>query len=452
MYRLFKDQSGATMFLFVGALSLLVVVVGMAIDMSRYLIIKSKLRTALDAALLAGAAKPEVDQQNVDIEQVVNEFFMANFPEEYLGAIVIHGTGDNAIRVIVNNTNGLTVGAEANIELQTQFARLFGVETLKVNHAARVIRDVNVNVEVAMMMDVSPSMCVRNLNAEGGSDLIFEIDESCAKFMAMKDAMRLFVEDMFDNIAVQNLSIGIVPFNHKVRFPDVNNIPPTILASEVPAWNNIPIWGEQTGAEYYSNFDDAGTEDAPLPGIVSLTSDEQTLLNAIDAINISPYGRGWTRVNLGAHTSWLMVDPDNKQYFTHDRPELPREYNPLGVDKAVILMTDGTNVSCCWSNINGDYDRAYMYRYDPDDKYLWDPGQEVYAHGGICNLMKEQGIVVFSVVYGLADIQVGADSIRNIFRNCATNEQYYFEVDSEDDIELTYKTIASSFYQLRLVQ
>ncbi len=451
MYRLFKDQSGAAIFLFAGALSMLILVAGMAIDMSRYLIVKSKLRTALDAALLAGAAKPEIDQQNVDIAKVVNDFFLANFPDEYLGATIFYGTGDQVINVIVNNTNGLTVGAEVNIELQTQFARIFGIETLKVNHAARVVRDVNVNVEVAMMMDISASMCqsASDFTQEGGA---YEIDESCAKYKAMKDAMRLFIEDMFDNIAVQNLSIGIVPFNHKVRFPDPNNVPPSILANEVPAWNNIPIWGEQTAAEYYATFDDVGTEDAPLPAIVSLTSDEQTLLDVIDMIDISPYSPGWTRSNLGAHTAWLMVDPDNKQYFAHDRPELPREYNPLGVDKAVILMTDGANVSCCWSNINGDYDRSYMYRYDPDDKYLWDPAREVYAHGGICNLMKEQGVVVFSVLYGADTIDVGGDAIRNIFRNCATNEQYYFEVNSEDDIELTYKTIASSFYQLRLVQ
>jgi hypothetical protein len=226
-------------------------------------------------------------------------------------------------------------------------------------------------------------------------------------------------------------------------------VPPTIASIEP--------------ADYYKDFSDA----SPLTPIVPLTSDKAMLLSAIDSINLDINAKGWTRTTIGTHAAALMLDPSQNQYFGG---AVPKELNSTSADKVIVQMTDGANVGCCYGNVNGDFTKQYQYLYKSDMDY-----QKQF-----CELIKKSnsqggsGIVVFSVVFDVEDNdfqdyksknivgeeKIGGKWIKNVFSECASNEQFYFDVStnginddkSATDLEKVYAVIAQYFYQTRIVE
>jgi hypothetical protein len=69
---------------------------------------------------------------------------------------------------------------------------------------------------------------------------------------------------------------------------------------------------------------------------------------------------------------------------------------------------------------------------------------------GLCTEMKEQGITIYSVVYDVDDRDPGGRAIKNVYGKCASSEQHYFDVGTEEELQLAYKTIAQSLLRLRI--
>jgi len=196
----------------------------------------------------------------------------------------------------------------------------------------------------------------------------------------------------------------------------------------------------------------------PLVGLND-DNDRQKLLDAIDNIGQSPVGLGWSRSNVAMLTAALMLDPAHKSAFGDG--VAPGAFD-ANTNKIVILMTDGGNMGCCYAaHPEGNYDNQYLYLYDIDNAHLSGvdkaPAMKQWAdkyklpNEGLCDAMKNKGIVIYSVVLDVDERDPGGKAIKDIYKDCASNDQFFFDVKDEEELKLAYKTISNSLLRLRIV-
>lgn len=446
MFRIIKKQEGSILAIAAAAILTIMAITGAAVDVSRYLTVKSKFRHSVDSALISAAAV----SRSQDVNEVARRYFQANFPAEYMDSFVL-----SAISVTAHPET-LEWEAEATGVMMTTFADFVGMDRVTLHHRARVQWDTSRRVEAVFAVDTSASMCMNvehgNARANGDFILKFTPDNSCRKLNAMKDALKYVIDNGFaaaQGVGGPTFSVGIVPFNHKVKLPNRSVIPPSLAAIE-----NSNAKGDRN---YYTRFNDAEplTQVTPLKDITS-DADKQALKAAVDALDQRPEGEGWTRSNIAAQTAALMLDPDYHATFGGARP-----FAFGDSDKVVVMMTDGTNMGCCFAvHPEGNYDNQYLYLYEIDNAHLTGlakaPAMQRWAaqyglpNKGICDQMKDAGITIYSVVYDVDDRDPGGREVKEAFKYCASNPEFFFDVLSDTDLKLAYQTISQSFLKLRL--
>ena len=135
----------------------------------------------------------------------------------------------------------------------------------------------------------------------------------------------------------------------------------------------------------------------------------------------------------------------------------PYAYNDVKWQKAVVLMTDGTNYVSSrdtpWHTALGPYGYGREQRMgagidtksemedEIDDKLL-----------RICARMKEQGILVYAITFGLRDSNSTELATKEIFKACATEDEapYYFDAPSGQDLEDAFADIAADLVNLHV--
>jgi Flp pilus assembly protein TadG len=142
-----RDRRGGVATFLAAAIIPLIAFAGLAVDTSRGYLMKARLSSALDAAALAGGrAMHDPDLR----DEMVERFFNANFPANYMGATI---TGPTITIDTVNNTITLDAGAEMSSSLM----QVLGVNTMNVAGTTEVKLSSR-NVEVALVVDVTGSM------------------------------------------------------------------------------------------------------------------------------------------------------------------------------------------------------------------------------------------------------------------------------------------------------
>ncbi len=146
MPRAFRDAKPENVAI-IYALSLLplLVAAGAAVDLSRALVVRSRLAQALDAAGLAVGATVNLTQQQA--QDLATKYFDANYPAAKLG---VPGQ-------LIVNQNGQTIDLQATASVDTTLMYLVGINKLDVGVSSEIVRNSN-NIEVAMMLDVTGSM------------------------------------------------------------------------------------------------------------------------------------------------------------------------------------------------------------------------------------------------------------------------------------------------------
>ena len=456
MKRFGRDQRGSIILMAAGGIAMLTVLVGVAVDTARYVNLNSKFKNAADAALLAAISVSLDDDR--DLNDVAARFFEANFPTANRGELTV-----NKIKIEKDtDPANLEWTATVDAEIKLLFGQLVGVDTMRVSHEAKVAWDIRQRIEAVFTLDTSASMCMEvgrspREDDKGVNILSFEPYEgadtnpnNCKKLQKMKTAMNYVLDK---GIAAVNLkgggalfNVGIVPYNHKINFTG-STIPEPLAAYAPPG--------------YFNNLDDARPLSPMIPLMaVNNANDKERLDNLVNNITQTSTGLGWTRSNIAVWTAALMLDPD----YAADFGVVNNPPAPLGdtkTDKIVVMMTDGSNVSCCYAAYpEDDFTNQYLYTYNPDNAHLvgiaaypelkeWQQAYNIPTEG-LCQQMKEQGIKIYSVVLDVQDGDPGGKEIKNVYKTCATSPQYYFDVKDPDELELAYKAIANSLLRLRI--
>lgn len=474
-HSLTKDTRGST-FIFVAAgLTAMVLALGFALDMSSYSQAKSQFRNAVDQAALATASASVTSSRDA-MKAYASQYIEANFTQNGLNASLSKVNASY-------NSGRVEWTVTASAKLKPSFTSFLGVKNLPLQHSAKVTWD-EVTREVVFAVDMSASMCVTfdtkaRASEEGtlkvvvptGNNVDCTGDKAKTKLKYVRDALRCLIggancpsgEDFAGwtglpltttHAGAAAYKVGIVPFNHKVKFPSGKNAPDVLTASEVAAAkNNVP-----GAAGYFSDFEvDPGaaeTEDYPLPAVTPLvgltsTKNRQTLMNAVDKLTTRYDVPGWTRSNLGLLTAGIMLDP---AYYANFGGVQPAAEGTSHNEKIVFLLTDGANMGCCFSDHpTGTYEHQYLYSYRTDNEHMSDPTN------GLCTKLKTQGFKVYTMVYDVQDNDAGGSGavIKKILEDCASGgkDEYYFDIADLNDgerIAKSYKNIAQALMGLRL--
>ncbi len=177
------NEKGMVLVYMAGAITVLLLFSGLAVDTGRIYIVKAQLSKALDGAALGAARNMN---SGTPITAEATRIFNANFPAGYFGSTLTSGPTVTVTTDAASGTNIVDVSASAS--LPTTFMRLGNFTTMNVNASAEATRRM---VDLSLVLDVSGSI---------GS-----------KWAAVRDASRSFIgsfDAAHDRLALTIFSNG----------------------------------------------------------------------------------------------------------------------------------------------------------------------------------------------------------------------------------------------------
>ncbi|MFO1242625.1 MAG: pilus assembly protein TadG-related protein [Rickettsiales bacterium] len=407
---LFKNQSGGVAILTGFALFLLILTMAVSIETGRAFLLRKKAVNALDGAVLAAAGVATSDASPQDLQNRAQAFFTANFPDGYLKSTT-------SPLVIVWDKSTKKIRSEMNLSLPLYFGGFLPIDHMNMHIFSETTRVVR-SAEIALVLDHTGSLCDPDCSA---SDKIVE-----AVTLLFKRLKSLPTPaDADTNPRVPQYSY--IPFNHSVNI------------------NGVPHWKLSD-----SDFSDAVDL---LPSAMGLTPVANDILTRMKNFPVIPDEPGGTNTSIGTWYGWrsLRTQAQDKNIFSkgltvHRNPNVhPAPFPYDGIPpydpndptfKFIIILTDGNNEF--W--VNGK----------PYTDFLANSDQKVFCDG-----IKSQGIEIFTIAFGI-DKAVGKENlIRDIFRDCASDEKpdHYFEPDKDGtDLAKVFDRIADRISSLVITQ
>lgn len=437
-----RERSGVIAIVVALAAIPLMLATGAAIDFGRAYVVKSRLGFALDAAGLAvGSSDP-----TSDLDQIFRRYFEANFPSHELGSPFN----------LAMTVDGPDILLSANARVDTTFLKLIHRDTIEVRAEAKIVRDTK-GLEVILVMDNTGSMA------------------SYGRMTALKAAATDLVNILFGPQDVADkLWIGLVPFSGAVNInaagwpnrddfinsyssldwgtsswhgcvmarPYPHDVRDTSVVDggkwNVLYWADHNTYNDWVSGKKSNNYDIAepdqrGPNKYCPQAVTPLTNVKSTLLPRIQAM--VPVGN--THVNEGAAWGWRLISPDPP--FTEGSP-----YGTPGINKAVVIMTDGDN-----THSNSVY-TAYEYLSDGvlGTTNATTAGNRLDSRlTEICTNMKALGIVVYTITLALND-----ETTQNLYRTCATDSAKYFNSPSSAELQGAFRAIGAELSNLRIAK
>jgi Flp pilus assembly protein TadG len=406
------------------AIPVVVGAMGVSVDIARSYLVKERLSHALDAAALAGAGSANLEGD--ELQARVENFFYRNF-----------GESGNIEIVIAQTSSNLSVSAV--VPLDTTFMQVLGVSSVDISNNVVVQREVR-GLEVVMVLDVTGSMATND------------------NIGALRTAATNFTHIICPGTTcVNNVRIGLVPFATTVnvgpyglgRTPSngvydtafVNN-PHNLLFKQSGPGSSTAWWGcilerptpqdtqdSETSWRWdmYRFVSISGSTTAPNTNcnkayILPLTATKSTVLSRISGLTAT----GNTLSNVGMVWGYRVLSP-----------EFPfREgvaFNDPKVRKVALLMTDGDNAIGSGYTAYGPWASLRLTDRDLDNKLA-----------ATCENMKEDGIIVYTITF-----TSGIDNTtKGYFRNCATDENKYFDAPTQAELVDTFQKIAAELSNL----
>ena len=451
--RFWRDRRGAAAAMVAIAAIPLAGFIGIATDASRGYLMKSRLGEALDAAALAGGRVVFSPHFEDDVEM----YFEANLPSDYLGATITGPT-------INVDANGEIITLTASAELPATFMSLFGHDKMTVSARTVVQRSVR-GMELALVMDNTGSM------------------SSNDKIGTMKAAAKDLVNILYgERETVPDFWVSLVPYSASVNIGaahqdwltgfDAGAYSPTTWKGCVEArtapldqtddppgdgfyWTPdlFPVdsdndWPPVREENFWGN-DGTGPNLGCGPAVTPLTAEKSGVIAAID--EMQAWSRGGTLTNLGLVWGWRAISPRWRGLWGGGTPaNLPLDYGTPLMDKVVVILTDGVNQMFDKPPAGPDgsdytaYGRVGWGRLGVTTQgaALDEVNDRMAA---LCTDIKAQGVILYTITFQLSNTRT-----QNLFRNCATSDEHYFNSPNNADLQAAFREIGTKLSQLRL--
>ena len=502
------DTRGAIAILFAFCIIVLVVAAGIAVDISRAVVVRQRLVQAMDAAALAVGSVPNITQR--EAEDMAQKYFDANYPVAELG---VPGK-------IVTSLNDATVQITGSATVARTLTRIIGFDDIEVGAMTEVALPKE-GVEVVMVLDNTGSM--------GGATAA---DPSKSKLDALKDAANILIDELFASAKTSGaVKIGLVPFANTVNigadkknsgWMDLNGDAPhaadnfdfdkaTKTSSHETVWDlfdtmpNVEWKGcvEARATPYDLNdaepdpnlprtlfqpyFYPDEPNDPGSPGTAATdyvysyledpatgTPEERqadtakyTGKDPVDSVDRGPnYLCNVEEITPLTSVKQDVVDAIGAMHAGNTtniplgviwgwRAISPGEPFSQGVaynsniDKIVILLSDGNNVISGLPSGNRSYYTSYGYL---SAKRLGTEQSSVAFNKlnmrttTICDRMKGEGIVIYTIAF---DVMQGS-AADQLMSDCASEPKNYFNSPDPDELTKAFKAISRDILALRV--
>ncbi len=417
-----RDQRGNVAPVF-GLMAIpMLAITGAAVDFGKAISLKADLQNVIDAAAVSSAqeyaatgetAAAETRLRNFIKAEIENKGLELNAPpaDPTLGVPEPEGNEVAVIEPGISTVNNsVTPVVKSNVP--TAILKLIGISEIPIEVSSTAQLS-GKKLELSLMLDVTGSM---DWNAGG-----------VKKIVSMKEAANDLLDIFSTNMAAGATRIALVPFSESVNVGET-------LAGQVRAYpsrtkrfrkrsNNRRTTYQLTTCVTERNGNHRFTDDPPGPGrylgpmyssngyckpsqeLIPLTSNESNLRTIINGLQPS----GGTAGHIGTAWAWYLInDRWAHLYAEPSKPELP---NTDELIKATILMTDG------------DYNVEYCQGVNDSTINCNSPNGTSQAQAtALCEAMKNDGIVVYSVGFGISQ----NSSQETLLKNCASDNTKYF--------------------------
>ncbi|WP_296376199.1 Tad domain-containing protein [Yoonia sp.] len=460
-----KNEDGGIIVLSLLLLIVMLVMGGMAVDFMRFESRRAQLQSVSDRAVLAAANL----SQTIDSKQVVIDYFeKAGFADAIVGE-----------PIVVDKGNSRSVRVKSELDINTFYLRLIGMDTLSAPAEAAAIEGIG-KVEISLVLDISGSM--RN----GGST-------SKGRFGDMQKAAKAFANKVLDPKNGGQITLNIIPYagmtnpgpemfdflnGKRYATPVIDNGPDGKLGTaddvlfpqvsscldfEDSDWGTSGLPGK--GRDQVPHFMvwaiapavmDWGWCPQDVSAIRYAMTDAAEVATFIDGIRM----HDGTGTHYGMKYALAALDPATQPAFAHlnaVNPALlpdefknrPAPWDDKETKKIIVLMTDGaitqqfrpkmpTDKSNLTSAIGTNKDSKR-------GREIASAGVNVNRFNQICSLAKHpsRNVEVYTVAFEVS----GAGATQ--MRNCASDPSMYFPASGAGLVDV-FEDIAEQITDLRL--
>ena len=499
-----RDQSGSVAMIFGIIIIPLTAIVGLAVDFGRVYSVASHTQVALDASALAAGRVAQVETTDIvnKASAAASAYFNQAKPKSVVSSTLQFSPNSASTEFTVTATSWVRTPFLGALKFliskasdpaapTTCTGNFFACVTLTTTSTAALKAggDGGSNIEVAMMLDVTGSMCT-----------------PCTKIDALKPAAKDLVDIVIWNDQSQFTSkIALAPFAAAVNVgttlaplvrgtvtdngqssPQVLNMGSTSsqptnkwIRFQKASGSGNNTWQistkcvtERIGNDKYTdaapntsttkvgkayfgsgNPDEscvvANYADAEVNSIQPLSNDKEMLKRRIDKLATG----GSTAGHLGTAWAWYLLSPNWAYLFpTANKAATYADLTATGAGgapklrKIAVLMTDGEyNINYCKGVEADNSDQS------PDINCNSENGKALAQATSLCTAMKKPlgstnaaSIEVFTVGF-----QVN-NTAKTFLQNCATDSSHYYDATTDDALKAAFRDIALKISTLRL--
>ena len=483
----------------------LIAMIGLAIDLSRVWLVKSRLQMSLDAAVLVAARDMAVGGTSTDGVAL----FWANFGRTSKSTNAGF-VGATATTPLVTQPVAGAVKMTSQATVTPTLLGILGIGPVVVQGSA-VAQSAAYGLELALVLDNTGSMAGSSITSlitasqqlldilYGASDTQPNLWVSVVPFSAVVNVGKTHASWLVGQSINQtpyspSTWMGCVmartartgahdgdDFNDKT--PSQAPFTPFLYPSTFRAYK-VTYSGNKT--YYYPGDNDwtaspnniqepdqSNNSVGPNLGCPSLavlpeTASKSAVLAVVN--KMVPVYRGGTFINLGLQAGWWTLSPDWRGLWGD--PRLPLDYQTPYMKKAIVLMTDGNNEWYDWADgvpgqrpptapptgvpawtADGDADFTGYGRLKSNTLGLNATQAAMTTNmntwmSQMCTAIKQKGIIIYTIVFNSSSTA----ATKALFQGCASSPSNYFLSPTGADLQKAFRSIGSELSTLRIAQ
>lgn len=387
----------------------LFLIIGLSIDYVRMVDMRQSLVAAVDSASLAsGRALMEGTLSDSEIIALAKTYFVSNAKSASKMGVIPSPT------VSIDRDTG-TVQIDVAATLALTVSQIGGFKTWQIPVTSTSIfkqRDI----EVGMALDVTGSMN----DVIGGK----------RKIDALKTAFATFADKVIpDQNDGHKARIGLAPYSAGINLGSYAGQASSYRSKDGciterrnggASDDQGPFYVAADGTKDIDSTEGYGSYVCPSAKLTALSGNKSELIGDVNAYGLSSSTGG----HLGVQWAWNIVS--DKWGSTWGGDATPASFDLVKQGKllkAVVLMTDGI--------FNTSFHGAKSSTQAVD----------------LCTAMKAEGIIVFTVGFGLG----GNQTAINTLKSCATpGSDYFVDAASPEELQAAFSKFAGQLSQLRL--
>lgn len=228
----------------------------------------------------------------------------------------------------------------------------------------------------------------------------------------------------------------------------VSSLESSTCISERPRGNSAPSDAAPSSSNYLGRAYFESTNPCPAAVYQPLSSAADSLKSSIGAYKAG----GSTAGQVGIEMAWYAVSPT----FGAGLPlaNRPNPIDPSATVKAVVLMTDGEfNTPFCQGVIARNSGTGSGNDWAKIDCNATN-GNGFAQSVALCNAMKSQNIVIYTVGFNLGTGKggFGIDTAYEVMEHCASSSEHFFPAADGTDLKEAFKAIGRDITRLRIAR